>query len=105
MSSASAAIVGFVFAALAILLTVNEQPLLIKLRKHGYFADLQRDLFWSATLFFFSTITTIVATFLLLPEIRYTLVAAAFFFAAGSQRMIRAGRNFFLTLELLSNSK
>lgn len=105
MSSASAAIVGFVFAALAILLTVNEQPLLIKLRKHGYFADLQRDMFWSATLFFCSTIITIVATFLLLPEIRYTLVAAAFFFAAGSLRMIRAGRNFFKTLELLSNGK
>lgn len=105
LASAGAALVGFVFAALSILLTVAEQPFIQKLNGRRYFSDLLSDLWWSAGLFLPSVVASIAGPFCPDSFVRPLMALNLFFFTLGFCRMLRAGCNFAMVLDCLATPK
>lgn len=102
LASAGAALGGFAFAALSILLTVAERPFIRRMSDRGYFKDLLSELLWAAGLLLISVVASIAGSFCPDTAVRPLMAGNVFFFTLGFCRMLRGGYNFSMLLDFLA---
>lgn len=104
LSGVAGAVVGFIVAGLAILLTVVDRPLLKGMTRAGYLANLLSDLIWTAVWYLCCLFASISTLFLNCRPAAIGLAIAIFFLVVANGKLLRGGRNFILTLNTLSRA-
>lgn len=89
---------GFVIAALAILATITEKTLILNMKKTGHFQVLIQDLFFGAACYGFCLACFVPALLVNVGQSSILIAVGIGGFAMAGLRMVRAGRNFMLTM-------
>lgn len=99
--SVSGTMLGFVIAAVSILATITEKPVIERLRKTGHFANLLHDFLIAAAWMGSAMLISGAGLFSLDEQGYFWLAVASAMFCGGVIRLSRAGKNFYLLIGIL----
>lgn len=101
MAGVTTTLLGFVIAALSILVAVSDKPLLSNMRKSGHYQALLRRMFWTSAALSLSAASAVLALFMTQSDAARALVLAAAAFGGACVVFASSARKFFLVTQFL----
>lgn len=103
LSGLSGTLLGFLVAALSVLVAVSDKPLIRNMRKTGHFTVLLKNLFGAAVAFLLTLIFAGASLFLELPLLHFATIITTVLLVNALYFFVIAGRRFYKVMMFVSD--
>lgn len=100
-ASIAGTLLGFVIAALSILVAVVNRSLVVRLKKTGHYDSLLSELYYTAGLLLLTTVSSMITIFLQSGWMIHWMAASTAFMTAAVMCFVESGRKFSLVMRYL----
>ena len=104
MVALSGTLIGFMMAALSMLVSAADRPFLQNLRRSGHFKKLIKEILTTALVWLAVVVVALAGHFVVGEPQRYTVAIATALLALSFVHFLRVGRKFKMVIEILSEN-